>query len=196
MYSITQFSKLSGLGDSTLRTLEKNGTLVPEARTLGGHRRYSKKQLEDVLNFDRPRTKKAIGYCRVSTEGQKDDLQRQRSLLETHLATKDIPFEIIEDIGSGVNYNKKGLLNLITQITGGGVSYIAILHKDRLLRFGFELMEHLCDIHGTDLHVMTCGEEKTVEEEMVEDVLNILHVYSCRLNGRRSGLNRKIKESL
>jgi predicted site-specific integrase-resolvase len=140
MYKIGQFSKLTGISISTLRLWDKKGILKPEFKTPRGERRYSKAQLQQVLQkkSDTPRIN--IGYARVSSKKQEDDLKRQIELLELFLAKQDKPFKIIRDMESGINYSKTGLKELLRLILSNQVDTIYVLYKDRLVRFGFELI--------------------------------------------------------
>ena len=98
--------------------------------------------------------KKVIGYCRVSSSKQKDDLERQIENVKTYMIAKGYSFEIIKDIGSGINYNKKGLNKLIEMITNNEIGKIVILYKDRLLRFGFELIENICNRYNCSIEII------------------------------------------
>ncbi len=111
-----------------------------------------------------------IGYCRVSSHQQKDDLVRQIENVKTYMLAKGYQFEVISDIGSGINYNKKGLNQLIDMITNSEVETVVILYKDRLIRFGYELIENLCDKYGTTIEIIDYT-EKTEEQELVEDLI-------------------------
>ena len=139
--------------------------------------------------------RKIIGYCRVSSHKQKDDLERQINYVSEYCIAKGYQFEIIQDIGSGINYDKKGLNNLIDLITNGEVSKVVILYKDRLVRFGFELIENLCNKYGTVIEVID-NSEKTEEQELVEDMIQIITVFSCRLQGKRSHQVKKILKEI
>ena len=109
---------------------------------------------------------------------------------------KGYSFEIITDIGSGINYNKKGLIQLIDMITNSEVEKIVILYKDRLLRFGFEIIENLCKKYGTIIEIID-NTEKTEDQELVEDLVQIITVFSSRLQGKRANKAKKmIKELL
>lgn len=142
------------------------------------------------------RDRKVIGYCRVSSNKQKDDLERQIQNVKTYMYAKGYQFEVIQDIGSGINYNKKGLNQLIDIITNSEVEKIVILYKDRLLRFGFEIIENLCNKYGTTIEIID-NTEKTEEQELVEDLIQIVTVFSCRLQGKRANKAKKmIKELL
>ena len=106
-----------------------------------------------------------------------------------------MPFKIISDIGSGINYKKTGLKELLKLITINRIETICIMHKDRLVIFGFELIEYVCELHNVSIEIIN-DETKTDEQELVEDIMNIIHVFSCRMNGRRSHIKKKIMEKL
>jgi predicted site-specific integrase-resolvase len=196
MYKIGQFSKLTGISISTLRMWDKKGILKPEFKTPRGERRYSEAQLQQILQkkSDAPRIN--VGYARVSSKKQEDDLKRQIELLELFLAKQGKSFKIISDIGSGIDYSKSGLKELLKLISSNQVDTIYVLYKDRLVRFGFELIEEFAKLHNTKIEVINQTEDKTDEEELVEDILNIIHVFSCRLNGKKSHINKKIAQRL
>lgn len=161
----------------------------------GKHRYYSEAQLVRLLQKREIKEKINIGYIRVSSKHQEDDLNRQCQIMELFLAGKGMPFKIISDIGSGINYKKTGLKELLKLITTNRIEIICIMHKDRLVRFGFELIEYVCELHNVLIEIIN-DETKTDEQEMVEDIMNIIHVFSCRMNGRRSHINKKIMEKL
>jgi len=196
MYKIGQFSKLTGISVSTLRLWDKKGILKPEFRMPHGERRYSEAQLQQVLQkkSDAPRIN--IGYARVSLKKQEDDLKRQIELLELFLVKQGKPFKIICDIGSGIDYSKSGLKELLKLISLNQVDIIYVLYKDRLVSFGFELIEEFAKLHNTKIEVINQTEDKIDEEELVEDILNIIHVFSCKLNGKKSHINKKIAQRL
>ena len=136
-----------------------------------------------------------IGYCRVSSHKQKDDLERQIENVKTYLIAKGQPFEIISDIGSGINYKKKGLKELIKLITQNKVEKVVILYKDRLLRFGFELVEYIASLYNCEIEIMD-NTEKSEQQELVEDLVQIITVFSCKLQGKRAGKARKLVKEL
>ena len=194
-YSIGQFSKLIGKTNQTLRNWDKDGTLKPHHVSESGYRYYSQEQLNHFLGLKQEvqLNKKTIGYCRVSSNKQKDDLERQIENVKTYMYAKGYSFEIISDIGSGINYNKKGLNKLIDMVTNSEVEKIVILYKDRLIRFGYELIENICNKYGTIID----NTEKTEEQELVEDMIEIVTVFSERLQGKRANKAKKmIKELL
>ena len=197
-YSIGQFSKLIGKTNQTLRNWDKDGTLKPHHVSESGYRYYSQEQLNHFLGLKQEvqLNKKTIGYCRVSSNKQKDDLERQIENVKTYMYAKGYSFEIISDIGSGINYNKKGLNKLIDMVTNSEVEKIVILYKDRLIRFGYELIENLCNKYGTTIEIID-NTEKIEEQELVEDMIQIVTVFSERLQGKRANKAKKmIKELL
>ena len=196
-YSIGEFSKLIGKTEQTLRNWDKRGILKPHHITDSGYRYYSQQQLNHFLGIKNVKLepRKVIGYCRVSSHKQKDDLERQIDNVKTYMLAKGYQFEIIQDIGSGINYNKKGLNRLIDLITNSEVDKIVILYKDRLLRLGFELIENLCNKYGTSIEIIDTT-EKTEERELVEDLIQIVTVFSCRLQGKRANKAKKIIKGL
>ena len=136
-----------------------------------------------------------IGYCRVSTTKQKDDLKRQADNLNLYLKSLNQPYQIIKDIGSGINYNKKGLKELITLICKHKVDTIYVLYKDRLVRFGFELIEYFAELNDCRIVVLD-NEDKTKEQELVEDLMQIITVFSCKLHGQRASKTRQLMQDL
>lgn len=197
-YSIGQFSKLIGKTNQTLRNWDKDGILKPHHVSESGYRYYSQEQLNHFLGLKQEvqLNKKTIGYCRVSSNKQKDDLERQIENVKTYMYAKGYSFEIISDIGSGINYNKKGLNELIDMVTNSEVEKIVILYKDRLIRFGYELIENICNKYETTIEIID-NTEKTEEQELVEDMIQIVTVFSARLQGKRANKTKKmIKELL
>ena len=194
MYSIGKFAKMIGVSPDTLRNWEKKKKLIP-LRTEGNQRRYTIEQYNHFMQI-KENKRISIGYYRVSAKHQKDDLKRQINLMELFIASRGEEFEIINDIGSGINYKKKELEKLLALISQNRVSTLYILHKDRLVRFGFELIETICKLHNTKIVTINNDDSKTNEQEMIEDIMNIIDVFSCRMNGKRSHINKKIIENL
>jgi putative resolvase len=198
-YSIGEFAKLIGKTEQTLRNWDKNNTLKPHHIIESGYRYYSQEQFNHFFglkNNKEQQNRRIIGYCRVSSNKQKDDLERQIENVKTYMVARGYQFDIINDIGSGINYNKKGLNQLIELISSSQVEKIVILYKDRLLRFGFELIENLCSQFNTTIEIID-NTEKTEEQELVEDLIQIVTVFSCRLQEKRANKAKKmIKELL
>ena len=197
MYSIGKFSKETGISISTLRRWDKENIYKPTFVTEGGTRYYSEDQLNTIISGSSEinKSKKIIGYCRVSSQKQKDDLERQVDNVNTYMFAKGYQFEIITDIGSGINYNNKGLNKLLDMVSNNQVDKIVIMYKDRLVRFGYELLENICTKHNTTIEIID-NTEKTEEQELVEDLIQIITVFSCSLQGKRAHKAKKILKEL
>ena len=194
-YSIHKFSKIIGVSAQTLRNWDNNGKLHPHHITVSGYRYYSDEQINQVLKIKPPNNRITIGYCRVSSHKQKDDLERQIENVRTYLLAKGQPFEIISDIGSGINYKKKGLQELIKRISQNQVEKVVVLYKDRLLRFGFDLVEYFGSLYDCEIEIID-NTEKTEQQELVEDLVQIITVFSCKLQGKRANKAKKIVQEL
>ena len=142
MYTIGEFAKKIGKTVQTLRDWDKKGVLRLAYKTQGKHRMYSEEQLCEILQKHKPAQRTNIGYARVSAKHQLNDLKRQEALLEMYLAKQGKSFQMISDIGSGINYNKKGLKELLKLVATNQVEKVVVVYKDRLLRFGYELREN------------------------------------------------------
>ena len=197
LYSIGKFSKETGISISTLRRWDKENIYKPTFVTEGGTRYYSEDQLNTIIygSSEINKSKKIIGYCRVSSQKQKDDLERQVDNVKTYMLAKGYSFEIITDIGSGINYNKKGLNKLLDMVSNNQVDKIVIMYKDRLVRFGYELLENICMKHNTTIEIID-NTERTEEQELVEDLIQIITLFSCRLQGKRAHKAKKILKEL
>ena len=195
-YSIGETAKLIGITPQTLRDWDKHGKLKPHHIASSGYRYYSLEQINQVIGTKTQNLeKKVIGYCRVSNTKQKDDLERQIEAIRLYLTAQGKPFEIVSDIGSGVNYGKPGLQKLIQQITANKVSKVVVLYKDRLLRFGFELLEYIAKLHDCKIEVAD-NTEKIEEQELVEDLIQIVTVFSCHLQDKRAKKTRELVKEL
>lgn len=193
-YSIAEVSKLLNVTAQTLRNWDKSGKLKPHHTTNSGYRYYSQEQLNKILGI-KDTGRKVIGYCRVSSHKQKDDLDRQVENMRTYLLAQGKPFEIITDIGSGINYKKKGLREIIKLITQNEVDKIVVLYKDRLLRFGYEIIEYIATLYNCDIEVID-NTEKTEQQELVEDMIQIITVFSCKLQGKKANQAKKMIKEL
>ena len=190
LLSIGKFAKKVGVNVVTLRRMEKSGELLPFHVSSGGTRYYSVEQLKYFGKVSNE-NKLVIGYCRVSTPSQKDDLENQVNNVKSYMIAKGYQFEIIQDVGSGINYNKKGLKQLIDKINNQEISRIVILYKDRLIRFGFELIEYLCQINNVELEIID-HTERIKEEELTDDLIQIITVFANRLYGQRSKKTKRL----
>ncbi len=192
LVKIGDAAELLGVGISTLRKWEQTGELIPARKTKGGTRYYDVNALMGLGDADAP----TIGYARVSSHDQKADLERQQMMLETYCSAKGWRSEIIKDLGSGMNYRKKGLNQLLEMILRRQMKRLVLTHKDRLLRFGSELVFALCEIQGIEVVIINKGDQPTFEEELAKDVLEIITVFSARLYGSRSKKHKQMIEQL
>ena len=200
MLSIGKFAKSLGVSIQTLRNWDKEGKLKPTYVTENGYRYYSEDLLNKFRNIKNVNqiTKNTILYARVSAKDQKDDLNRQIDNLKQYAYSKGYSFEIITDIGSGINYKKEGLLKMINLVECGEVDRIIVLYKDRLIRFGYDLIEYICKLNDTKIEIV---DNSTVskEQELTEDLIQIITVFANRLYGARSkktiNLIKSVKEN-
>lgn len=180
-----------GVTSKTLRNWEKEGR-VKCSRTAGGHRRYERRlNVGTVVSG-----KMTIGYVRESSADQREDLKRQREVMEHFLTLKGFQHEIISDLGSGLNYRKKGLTRLLRMICSNEVDRLVVMNKDRLLRFGSELIFSICEFFNVEVIIVNQNPDSTFEEELASDVLEILTVFSAKLYGSRSHKNKKLLNEL
>ena len=196
LLSISEAAKLLGVAESTLRRWEDEGKLIPDERTKGNQRRYKLSSLRPEMTREDKYDRKTIAYARVSSHDQKNDLERQKQLLEMFCASNGWKYEIISDLGSGMNYHKKGLKKLLEEILDNQIGRLVITHKDRLLRFGAELVFAICEAKEVEVIIMNKGEDSTFEEDLAKDVLEIITVFSARLYGSRSKKNKKLIENM
>ena len=194
LISIGKFAKMVGVTTTTLRRMHQRGDFIPYHITKSGTRYYSMEQLKE---FSGPLVseKIVIGYCRVSTPAQKDDLKIQVENVKSYMYAKGYKFEIITDIGSGINYKKKGLLQLINKINNHEVSTVVVLYKDRLIRFGFDLLNYLCEINGVKIEVID-NTEYSKEQELTDDLIQIITVFANRLYGQRSKKTKRLIDEI
>ena len=190
LMSIGKFAKQIGVSVVTLRRMEAKGELLPAHISSGGTRYYSTDQLKQFGNASN-KSKLVVGYCRVSTPSQKDDLETQVNNVKSYMIARGYQFEIIEDIGSGINYNKTGLKQLIDKINNQEAGRVVILYKDNLVRFGFEIIEYLCQINGVELEIID-HTEKTKDEELKDDLIQIITVFANRLYGQGSKKTKRL----
>jgi putative resolvase len=192
--SIKKAAEALGVHQETLRRWETAGKIKAE-RTVKGHRRYDLASLKGI----RPimiHEQATICYARVSSHDQKEDLIRQSALLESFCASHGWTYEVVQDLGSGLNYQKKGLKKLIKMICSGAIQRLVITHKDRLMRLGAELIFSLCESFGIEVIIINAKEESSFEDDLAQDVLEIITVFSARLYGARSRKNKKLLDAL
>lgn len=189
---IGEVAAILGTTPETLRKWESTGELVPARRSRAGTRYYAVADLLGTKN----EAATTLCYARVSSHDQKEDLERQHAVLEAYCAAKGWRSETIKDLGSGMNYRKKGLQKLLELILRRKIRRLVITHKDRLLRFGAELVFALCEIQGVEIVIIHQGEQPSFEEELAQDVLEIITVFSARLYGARSKKHKRLMDDL
>ena len=191
-YSTKKVTEILGVTAQTLRNWDKEGKLKPSYVKSNGYRYYSE---ESILSYTQERkTKKnlnVVGYARVSSKKQSDDLERQINNLNTYISSKYDSFDIITDIGSGINYNKPGLKKLIEKINKKEVDLIIVQYKDRLLRFGFELVEYFAELNNVKIEILD-KIDKNQDEELVEDLVQIITVFSRNIQGKRKTKTKQL----
>jgi len=190
LISIGKFAKKVGLTTASLRRMHESGECIPYHITKGGTRYYSLDQLKDFSTADK-KEKIVIGYCRVSTSSQKGDLETQINNIKSYMYARGYNFEIISDIGSGINYKKKGLQELLDKINDQKVSKIVVLYKDRLVSFGFELIEYLCKINDIEIEIID-NTEQSKKQELSDDLIQIITVFADQLYGQRSKKTKQL----
>lgn len=196
LVGIGEAAQALGVSITTLRRWASLGRLDVEY-TVGGHRRYDLAKLRpEIFRTEDKEKCRTVAYARVSSHDQKEDLERQKQVLELYCARQGWTFEVIADLGSGMNYHKKGLKKLLGAIIDGQIGRLVITHKDRLLRFGAELVFAICEAKQVEVVILNQGEDTTFEEDLAKDVLEIITVFSARLYGSRSRKNQKLLDGV
>lgn len=194
LMSIGKFAKELGVTPEHVRTMHRTGEVIPARISEKGTRYYSEEQLRELKNSRTPqREEKVIAYCRVSTTSQKDELEKQVENVKSYMYAKGYSFEVITDIGSAINYKNKGLQKLIALINSNQVTKVVVLRKDRLVQFGFELIQLLCDLHDVKIEIVD-NSERSNEEELTDDLIEIITVVANKLYGSRSKKTRTLIE--
>ena len=194
LMSIGKFAKELGVTPEHVRTMHRTGEVIPARISEKGTRYYSDEQLRELKNnLSSQREEKVVAYCRVSTKSQKDDLEKQVENVKSYMYAKGYSFEVITDIGSGINYKNKGLQQLISLIDSNQVTKLVILYKDRLVRFGFELIQLLCDLHDVKIEIID-NSERSKEEELTSDLIQVVTMFANRLYGSKSKKTKTLIE--
>ena len=192
-YKPKDFAELLGVSVKTLQRWDRDGILKAN-RTPTDRRYYT---YDQYLQFKGIQTENDIRdtviYARVSTRNQKDDLQNQVEFLKQFCNAKGIIInQCVEDFGSGLNYNRKKWNKLLDEVMANKIKTIVISNKDRFIRFGYDWFEKFCEKFNTKIIIVN-NETLSPNEELVQDIISILHVFSCRLYGLRKYKNQ-IKE--
>lgn len=187
---IREASELTGIGPQTLRVYADKGK-IEAYRTPTGQRMFSKQSLLGITgHLPTTETKRKIVYCRVSSKKQLDDLERQCQFLRTRYPDH----ELVTDCGSGINFKRKGLQTLLEQTMLGQLEEIVVAHKDRLCRFGFELIEFVCNHNNTKLIVLDHEEHRSTQQELADDIMAIVTVFACKQMGQRKYKTGKMQD--
>jgi predicted site-specific integrase-resolvase len=187
-YSPKNFSKLAGVSVFTLQRWDRNGTLTAH-RTPTNRRYYTHDQYLQYRGLVASPQGKTIAYARVSSPSQKKDLVTQKEALRAYCLEHGIKVDQwVEDVGSALNYKRKGFNQVIEDIELGRVKRLIIGYEDRFVRFGYDWFEAFCERHGTEIKVIN-GEAFSPQEELVRDLIAIITVFSARLHGLRSHTN-------
>ena len=188
--SIREASIITGINPQTLRKLGDENK-IKCYKTLSGQRKFDKYYLEKMCNnnvdYDKiqDNQKQNFIYSRVSSKKQSDDLHRQIEFIKSR-RPEYASYISISDIASGINFNRKGLITILESTLHGTIGEIVVAHRDRLCRFGFDLIKLIIEKQGGKITVLDDERNKSSEQELSEDLLSIIHIYSCRQMGKRS----------
>lgn len=196
-YKVGEFAEKIGVSVSTLQRWDRTNVLKSR-RTPTNQRYYTDEDLNRVLNLEKETKseRKNVGYCRVSIQGQKKNMENQQELISIYSLSHGVILdEIYTDIGSGLDYKRKNWNKLLKQIENNEIDKIYITYKDRFVRFGYEWFEEFCASHDTEIIVLN-QKQTSPEEELTEDLLSILHEFSERnyvLRKYKTEINKDLK---
>lgn len=185
MIRLNDMAKRLGVSVKTLQRWDREGILVAK-RNPNNRRYYTEDQYLEYIGSSCKKDKKIIAYVRVSNNNQKDDLQNQITFIRNYVNAKgEILDDVIQDIGSGLNYNRKHWNDLLfNQISKGEIGKIYITYKDRFVRFGFDWFERYCNHHNCEIVIIN-NPDTSPQQELIDDLISIIHVFSCRIYGLR-----------
>lgn len=185
MIRLNDMAKRLGVSVKTLQRWDREGILVAK-RNPNNRRYYTEDQYLEYIGSSCKKDKKIIAYIRVSNNNQKDDLQNQITFIRNYVNAKgEILDDVIQDIGSGLNYNRKHWNDLLfNQISKGEIGKIYITYKDRFVRFGFDWFERYCNHHDCEIVIIN-NPDTSPQQELIDDLISIIHVFSCRIYGLR-----------
>ena len=193
LYTLKEAKKLLGVTTKTIQRWDREGK-IRVVRTIGGRRRIPESEIKRILGVKEERV--VVGYARVSSTTQKDDLEGQKQLIHSYAKDKGYgEIQILSDVGSGLNENRKGFLRLLEMVAERKVSRVIIVCGDRLTRFGFETLRKMFQAFGTAIEVIN-SEEKTPQEEVVEDLITIVSHFAGKLYGVRSHKYKEVVEGV
>jgi len=191
LYTMKEASQILGVHIRTLQKWDEEGK-IRCVRTVGGKRRVPESEIKRILGLHEER--KIIGYARVSSHTQKDDLERQIEAIMKYAKERGWNIEILKDIGSGLNEDRKNFQKLLKMVMNKEVSKVIITYPDRLTRFGFKTLQQFFQSYGTEIIVID-QEEKEPREELVEDLITIISHFAGKLYGMRSHKYKEVIEN-
>ncbi|MEX2690178.1 MAG: IS607 family transposase [Candidatus Njordarchaeum guaymaensis] len=193
LYTVKQASEILGVHPKTIQKWDREGK-IKVIRTPGGRRRIPESEIKRLLGI-KDEKGIIIGYARVSSHTQKDDLERQVQAIKQYAKEKGWKIKIPTDVGSGLNENRKNYRKLLELVAKGKVSKVIITYPDRLTRFGFKTLEFFFQQHGTEV-ITLHNKEKTPKEELIEDLITIISHFAGKLYGMRSHKYKKLKDGV
>jgi predicted site-specific integrase-resolvase len=192
-YSVGEFAKRIGMSVTTLQRWDREGVLLAN-RTPTNRRFYTDDHVKAFLGI-KETTRLNVAYVRVSSQSQKPDMKNQRDVLNAYCQANGFVIDRwVEEIGGGLNFKRPKFLKLFIAVMNKEVDVLLIAHKDRLARFGFDLIEYVCSANGCTIKVLH-NEELSPEQEMVQDLMTIIHCFSSRLYGLRN-YKKSLKQAL
>src|SRR5438067_6394553 len=195
MYTPSEFAKKVGVSVKTIQKWDRRGVL-PAKRTITNRRYYADEDVAAAWRLPRvQKDRRTVAYCRVSSQAQQPDLLNQQAVLQAYCEQQGIDVdEWILEIGGSLNFERKQLLKLVDAIVAGEIACVVLAHRDRLARFGYKLLAHLCQTHQCRLVVMNT-QTLSPEQELVQDLMTITHCFSSRLYGLRN-YRKALKKAL
>lgn len=173
-----------GVSISTLQRWDREGVLKAY-RNPKNRRYYTEEQYLNYMGMSDDKKRKVVAYSRVSSRNQKDDLDNQFNFIKNYCNAKGIIVDdYMSDIDSGLNYKRKNWNKLLDQVMNNEIEAIYITYKDRFIRFGYDWFENLCHKHNTTIVILN-DKDSSPQQELVEDLISIIHVFSCRIYGLR-----------
>jgi len=192
LYTLKEAKRVLGVTTKTIQRWDKEGK-IRVVRTVGGRRRIPESEIKRILGLKEERV--VVGYARVSSTAQKDDLERQKQLIHSYAKDKGYgEVQILGDVGSGLNEKRKGFLKLLEMVTERKVSKVIIVYEDRLTRFGFKTLRKIFQAFGTEIEVI--NSEENPREELVEDLITIVSHFAGKLYGMRSHKYEEVVEGV
>lgn len=189
-YTMKEAAKILGVSVRTIQRWDKAGK-IRCIRTVGGRRRVPESEIKRILGLHEER--KVVGYARVSSHTQREDLEKQVELIKSYAEKNGWDIDVLKDIGSGLKEDRRNFQKLLKMVMNREVSKVVVAYPDRLTRFGFKTLEELFKGYGTEIVVVN-KEEKTPQEELLEDLITIISHFAGKLYGMRSRRYRKVVE--